>query len=89
MLRFSIRDVLWLTVVVGLAVGWWIDHRVLFTELNRNDRNWYDLSRSIWESGFEVDPNQKWHLIPRNQPPDQSGASFSRKTQEFSRWKSP
>jgi hypothetical protein len=23
MFRFSIRDVLWLTVVVGLAVGWW------------------------------------------------------------------
>ena len=25
--RFTIRDVLWLTVVVALAVGWWIDHR--------------------------------------------------------------
>ena len=24
MFRFSIRDVLWLTVVVALAVGWWI-----------------------------------------------------------------
>ena len=24
MLRFTIRDVLWLTLVVGLAVGWWI-----------------------------------------------------------------
>jgi hypothetical protein len=24
MLRFSIRDLLWLTVVVGLAVGWWV-----------------------------------------------------------------
>jgi hypothetical protein len=27
MFRFSIRDVLWLTVVVALAVGWWIEHR--------------------------------------------------------------
>ena len=27
MFRFTIRDVLWLTVVVGLGVGWWIDHR--------------------------------------------------------------
>ena len=25
MLRFTIRDVLWLTLVVGLAVGWWVD----------------------------------------------------------------
>jgi hypothetical protein len=27
MFRFTIRDVLWLTVVVGLACGWWIEHR--------------------------------------------------------------
>ena len=27
MLRFSIRDVLWLTVVVALAVGWWLELR--------------------------------------------------------------
>ena len=25
MFRFTIRDVLWLTVVVGLTVGWWLD----------------------------------------------------------------
>jgi hypothetical protein len=24
--RFSIRDLLWLTAVVALAVGWWLDH---------------------------------------------------------------
>ena len=27
MFRFTIRDVLWLTVVVALALGWWVDHR--------------------------------------------------------------
>jgi hypothetical protein len=27
MFRFTIRDVLWLTVVVGLAVGWWAEFR--------------------------------------------------------------
>jgi hypothetical protein len=25
MFRFTIRDVLWLTVVVALAVGWWLN----------------------------------------------------------------
>jgi hypothetical protein len=25
MFRFTIRDVLWLTVVVAMGVGWWID----------------------------------------------------------------
>jgi hypothetical protein len=24
-LRFTIRDLLWLAVVVALAVGWWVD----------------------------------------------------------------
>jgi hypothetical protein len=28
-LRFAIRDLLWLAVVVALAVGRWIDHRDL------------------------------------------------------------
>jgi len=27
MYRFTIRDVLWLMVVVGLGVGWWLNHR--------------------------------------------------------------
>jgi hypothetical protein len=28
-LRFTIRDLLWLTLVVALAAGWWIDHKRL------------------------------------------------------------
>ena len=27
MLRFTFRDVLWLTLVVGLVLGWWVHHR--------------------------------------------------------------
>ena len=27
MFRFTIRDVLWLTGVVALAIGWWADNR--------------------------------------------------------------
>ncbi len=27
MLRFTIRDVLWLMVVVGMALGWWAEHQ--------------------------------------------------------------
>ena len=25
-LRFTIRDLLWLTALLALAVGWWLDH---------------------------------------------------------------
>ena len=27
MFRFTIRDLLWVMVVVGLAIGWWNEHR--------------------------------------------------------------
>ena len=27
MFRFTIRDVLWLMVVVGLGVSWWVDNK--------------------------------------------------------------
>lgn len=26
-MRFTIRDLLWLTLVVGLALGWWAERR--------------------------------------------------------------
>jgi hypothetical protein len=32
MFRFTIRDVLWLTVVVALAVSWWLEHRHYATQ---------------------------------------------------------
>jgi hypothetical protein len=35
MFRFTIRDVLWLTVVVGLAVAWWTDRRHLIERAAR------------------------------------------------------
>ena len=40
MFRFTIRDVLWLTVVVGLAVSWWIDNKRIETSVTHleNDR---------------------------------------------------
>jgi len=32
MFRFTIRDVLWLMVVVGLGVGWGLEHRDIVSE---------------------------------------------------------
>jgi hypothetical protein len=35
MIRFSIRDVLWLTVVVGLGVGWFLHAERLHEEITK------------------------------------------------------
>ena len=28
-LRFTIRDLFWLTALIAMGVGWWLDHRHL------------------------------------------------------------
>jgi len=38
MLRFTIRDLLWLTVVVSLAVALWLEHRSAITARDERDK---------------------------------------------------
>src|SRR5262245_7250575 len=46
MFRFTIRDVLWLMVVVALAVGWWVDRQRLEAQLARQKTDW-QMSRAF------------------------------------------
>ena len=46
-LRFTIRDLLWLTGVVALAVGWWLDHW-----------HWYN----EWAVNFHKVEEIKWQV---------------------------
>ena len=34
MFRFSIRDVLWLTVVVAMGAAWWVDRTAVYRDMN-------------------------------------------------------
>ena len=58
MFRFSIRDVLWLTVVVAMGCAWWIEHRTVGAERDRlqleveNERT----LRILAKQGFFLDP---------------------------------
>jgi hypothetical protein len=58
MFRFTIRDVLWLTVVVGLAVGWFVEHE-------RTIR----MGRQIEEIRQAVDEIKLHTVKSRNRPP--------------------
>ena len=51
MFRFTIRDVLWLMVVVGLGVGWWLDHRGLGRELEQAEADMWTNHYHIWHVG--------------------------------------
>jgi len=58
MFRFTIRDVLLLTLIVGLAVGWWVDHRRL-AKLADDGESWKwkanDLAAHWRSAGGTVD----------------------------------
>jgi hypothetical protein len=70
MFRFTIRDVLWLTVVVALAVGWWLDrartHATLTTyqaeiqeweaAANRLSNERQLLKKQLWQASSQTSP---------------------------------
>jgi hypothetical protein len=56
-MKVSIRDLLWLTVVAALGLGWWIDNRA-----HRADTQ--NLRRAIEAAGFGVDVEGEYYLVP-------------------------
>ena len=67
MFRFTIRDLLWLMVVVGLACGWGISHRRLNITHDRLHTIVADLVSR--DCKVEIDDDGIWI----NYPPDCSG----------------
>ena len=65
MFRFTIRDVLWLTALVAMAAGWWVD-RYFLVEAYRGARTGYILeSRYADRLYFTLDqmgrnPPKRW-----------------------------
>jgi hypothetical protein len=51
-MRFTIRDVLWLTVVVAMGVAWWLDHTAAANRFSRRER---ELVLSLGRGGVIVD----------------------------------
>ena len=63
MLRFTIRDVLWLTVVAALAVALWIEHRSAVAARQERDK-----AHLYWD-----DVHEKHLEWLRKLPPQPSG----------------
>jgi hypothetical protein len=57
MFRFTIRDVLWLMVVVGLAIGWWMDRNAPSALHDR-----LELIRAADDAGYHFQRDDKGGL---------------------------
>jgi hypothetical protein len=55
MYRFTIRDMLWLTVVAALAVSWWVDLERIDTTLARleQERAKVEQDRQLLQADFD------------------------------------
>jgi hypothetical protein len=56
-MKFSIRDLLLVTVIVALAVGWWVDRAALTARVERLERfhRIQLMQRGSTRDGFQVD----------------------------------
>jgi hypothetical protein len=49
MFRFTLRELVLLTVVVGLGLGWWIDQWQLRVRVERAEFLWHHFEHFKWE----------------------------------------
>lgn len=46
-MRFSIRDLVWVTFLVAVVMAWHIDHKALTTESDAKSRQWQQAFRDL------------------------------------------
>jgi|GEM_PF-2485971 hypothetical protein len=69
-MKFSIRDILWLTILAAVAVAWWLDHRA---NLRRQD----ELQRQVMESRYFAEIERAQRALAESQ------AALERTTREI------
>jgi hypothetical protein len=55
MFRFTIRDVLWLTVLMAVGVAWWLDRCAANAIADHQQHKFLALERLIREGGHSVE----------------------------------
>jgi len=73
MFRFTIRDVLWLTALVAVGVGWWLDHRHVVAS-GRDDKRLaniaWDLHSACLKAGWDIEIHHGEVALVRPPLPD-------------------
>jgi len=68
LMTFSIRDLFWFTVVVALAVGWWVDGSGLQSTRDSFERDAHDLGKYSDPFGGGL-PNERFKELRRKYYP--------------------
>ena len=69
MFRYTIRDVLWLTVVVAVLVGWGTHHRWMNSELKAANARTDEVEAFVESMGERVPWNKDRTKVSRQQSP--------------------
>lgn len=72
-LRFTIRDLLWFVLVIGLALGWWIYHKRVYqryyvTFPKRGEMVIFDRQQG-WQRLLVEETDEGWHEDVSHNPP--------------------
>jgi hypothetical protein len=59
MFRFTIRDVLLLTVIVALSISWWIDNKRIEKAVTKLERERWDLQADFEDRQFILKETQE------------------------------
>jgi hypothetical protein len=68
MFRFTIRELVLLTAIAGLAVGWWLDRRDQGHRIYRRDSQIRELASALQNDGFSVAISDKAVVVKRIGP---------------------
>jgi hypothetical protein len=76
MFRFTIRDLLWLMVVVACLLGWWLEHNRSISAIEtcsdlKTENNYYHEFVKAHYEGQIVQDQLGWRVNPKPQPQEQ------------------
>jgi hypothetical protein len=55
MFRFTIRDLLWMTIVAAVCGGWFADHRAAAALFNSGVRTWHEAQVQLLAARMELE----------------------------------
>lgn len=72
-MKFTLRELFFLTALVALACGWWLDHRRIEARNRELNAAMRELGQAMYQHGFMFNVDMKtgqtsWSFAPYNFP---------------------